>query len=320
MRSVKSSSGGDVREFDIGKFDFNLLRALHVLLRNRNVTRAANELHVTQQAMSGSLKRLRQYFDDPIFIRVGQHLEPTPMALALIAPVRDAMQQIALALETTPTFALEVTKRHFRIAMSDHVSLTLLPNLIANLAHRAPGISYEIQPVTKHTLYDLDLGELDFCIMPQNHDLQSNLSNKIRTLSLFNDYFVCVIDENNALVGETLSLDQYVSMHHAALKIGDGLQTLVEVAWIKAGISPHIAATTSNFTSLICMVPGTPLIATVHRRLAIKFKALAPVRILECPVRIDITRQQINWHFRYDNDPTHRFVRNAFLTASETMQ
>jgi len=320
MRAVKRFSGMDVRALDIRTFDLNLLRALHVLLRERNVTRAANELHVTQQAMSGSLKRLRQYFDDPIFVRVGQHLEPTPMALALVAPVRDAMQQIALTLETTPTFAPEVTKRHFRIAMSDHASLTLLPNLIANLAHIAPGISYEIQPVTKRTMYDLDLGELDFCIMPQNHGHQSNLSNKIRTLPLFNDCFVCVIDENNALIGEKLSLDQYVSMYHAALKMADGFQSLVEVSWINAGISPHVAATASNFTSLICMVPETPLIATVHRRLAIKFKAMAPVRILECPVRIDVTRQQLNWHFRNDNDPTHLFVRNAFVSASETMQ
>ncbi|WP_245988131.1 helix-turn-helix domain-containing protein [Sphingobium fluviale] len=73
-----------MRTFDIGKFDLNLLRALHMLLRERNVTRAANELHVTQQAMSGSLKRLRQHFDDPLFIRVGQHLEPTPMVLIFI--------------------------------------------------------------------------------------------------------------------------------------------------------------------------------------------------------------------------------------------
>lgn len=309
-----------MRVFDIGKFDFNLLRALHVLLRERNVTRAASELHVTQQAMSGSLKRLREYFEDPIFVRVGQHLEPTPMALALIEPVRDAMQQIALTLETTPTFAPKFTRRHFRIAMSDHASLTLLPKLITNLAHMAPGISFEIQPVTKNTLYDLDRGEFDFCILPKNHVHQANRSNKIRTLPLFSDFFVCVIDENNALVGEALSLEQYVSMHHAAIKMGDGLQSLVEASWIIAGISPHVAVTASNFASLICMVPETPLIATVHRRLAIKFKAMASVRILEYPVRIDVTRQQLNWHFRSDNDPTHRFFRNAFVSASETLQ
>ena len=142
-----------MRTLDIGKFDFNLLRALHILLRERNVTRAANELHVTQQAMSGSLKRLREYFGDSLFVRVGQHLEPTPLALALVQPVRDTMQQIALTLETNPTFDPENTKRNFRMAMSDHASLTLLPELIGSLANVAPGISYEIQPVTKNTLY-----------------------------------------------------------------------------------------------------------------------------------------------------------------------
>ncbi|WP_327751861.1 LysR family transcriptional regulator [Sphingobium sp. SJ10-10] len=313
-----------MRTSDISKFDFNLLRALHVLLRERNVTRAANDLHVTQQAMSGSLKRLRQYFDDPLFIRVGQHLEPTPMALALVAPVRDAMRQIAMTLETTPTFAPEVTRRHFRVAMSDHASLTLLPDLIANMAYAAPGITYEIQPVTKHTLYHLDLGELDLCVMPQNLRVhQSNLSNvcpKIRSTTLFDDCFVCVIDANNPTVGQELTLDQYVTMHHAALKMTDGLQSLVEVSWINAGIAPHIAASASSFASLICMVPGTPLVATVHRRLAYKFKTIAPLRILDCPVQIDVTRQQLNWHYRNDNDPTHRFVREAMVSAGATMQ
>lgn len=309
---------------DIGKFNFNLLRTLHILLRERHVTRAANELHVTQQSVSGSLKRLRQHFDDPIFVRIGQHLEPTPLALALITPVRDAMQQIALTLQTTPTFATEITKRHFRIAMSDHASLTVLPNLMVNLTRVAAGISYEILPVTKDSLSALDIGELDFCIMPQNLRVhQSNwasLSDNIRTLPLFDDRFVCIVDENNPLVGETLTIEQYVKMHHIAFKMSDGSQTLVEVSWIAAGISPHIAATASNFTSLICMVPGTPLIATVHRRLADKFKPMAPTRILECPVRTDTTEQQLNWHFRHDDDPTHRFVRDAFLAAGEAMR
>lgn len=313
-----------MRTHDIGRFDFNLLRALDALLRERNVTRAADELNVTQQAMSGSLKRLREYFDDPIFVRVGQHLEPTPMALALVEPVRDTMQQIALTLETTPTFAPEITKRHFRIAMSDHASLTLLPHLIAHLTNVAPGISYEIQPVTKDTLYDLDLGELDFSIMPQNLRVHqsnlSSLSNKIRTMPLFTDNFVCVIDKNNPQVGETLTLEQYVRMDHAALKMGDGSQTLVEVSWINAGISPHVTATASNFTTLICMVPDTPLIATVHGRLAVKFKAMASVRLVDCPVRTDVTHQQLNWHYRHDSDPTHSFVRDAFLAASKVMR
>ena len=312
-----------MRDFDLGNFDLNLLRALHVLLRERNVTRAANELHVTQQAMSGSLKRLREYFEDPLLVRVGQNLEPTPLAHAVVSPVRDSMQKIALALETTPTFTPEITKRHFRMAMSDHASLTVLPSLIAELAHIAPGISYEIQPVTKHTMNDLDLGDLDFSIMPKNlHVHQANPSSwsgNIRTTHLFDDRFVCVVDENNPLVGDRLTLEDYIDMRHAALKIADGSHTLAEVSWINAGIAPHVAATASNFTTLICMVPGTPLVATVHERLAVKFQSMAPVRIVECPVEIDDTRQELNWHFRHDNDPIHRFVRDAFVAAGKRM-
>jgi len=313
-----------MREFDLGRFDFNLVRALHVLLRRRSVTLAANELHVTQQAMSGSLKRLREHFDDPILVRVGKHMEPTPLALALVAPVREVMQKMALALETTPIFEPEITKRHFRIAMSDHASLTVLPALISRLAHKAPGISYEIQPVTKNTLYDLDIGELDFSIMPKNlyfhQSKRTNWSDNIRTIPLFKDRFVCVVDENNPMAKGSLSLGDYAGMPHAALKIGDGLQSIVEISWLNAGIEPHVAASANNFISLIWVVPGTPLVATVHHRLACQFEALLPIRILECPVDIDVTRQQLNWHTRFDSDPIHQFVRDAFLSVGKSLQ
>lgn len=309
-----------MRNIDVRKFDFNLLRALDVLLHERNVTRAANELHVTQQAMSGSLKRLRHHFDDELLMRVGHHLEPTPLALALVEPVRDAILQIELALETAPVFSPELTKRHFRVAMSDHASLTLLPHLMAYLAHRSPSITFEIRPVDKDGLYDLDVGNLDFCIFPQSlHLYQSGSSDCIRTMPLFTDDFVCVVDRNNPDVGRTLTLDQYVTMRHTAMMIGGGVRSLVEDAWLLNNISPPIAATASNFSYLISMIPGTPLIATVHRRVAMRFKQMLPIRLLKCPFKIDCLQQQLNWHMRYDKDPAHRFVRQAFVSASAEM-
>jgi len=310
-------------DFNLGKFDLNLLRALHVLLRERNVTRAADELHVTQQAMSGSLKRLREHFDDPLLIRVGKHLEPTPMALALVAPVHDAMQQITLALETTPSFSPEHTRRHFRIAMSDHTSLTLLPQLIAELTRRAPGISVDIQPATKHTLHDLDRGELDFCVIPKSlRVLQSHLpslSDDIHALPLFEDRFVCIVDADSALAAGPLTRETYACARHAALRMVDGSQTLVEIAWINAGISPHVTATANTFSSLICMVPKTELIATVHHRLARSFRKMIPIHILDCPIPIAPTRQQLYWHDRSDGDPAHRFLRETIRSANATM-
>lgn len=315
--------GMNMHRIDSGNFDFNLLRALDVLLRERNVTRAADELHVTQQAMSGSLKRLREHFGDPLLIRVGQHLEATPMGTALITPVRNAMQKIALMLETAPTFSPRHTRRHFRIAMSDHPALTLLPRVTSELTRTAPGISYDIQPASKHTLHALDRGELDFCIMPESlRVLQSNLprlSDELHTVPLFEDRFVCIVDENNPVSG-ALSREQYADMRHAALKMVDGSQTLVDIAWINAGIAPPVTAQANNFISLIFMVPGTPLVATVHHRLAVRFRAIASVHILRCPIPIAPTRQLLHWHARNNDDPTHHFVRALFQAAGEAME
>ncbi len=178
----------------LSTFDLNLLRALDVLLRERSVTRSAMELNVTQQAVSGSLKRLREYFGDPLLVRTRHGLEPTPLAVALAAPVRDALHGIMSALETVPTFVPGATKRRFRMAMPDHCSLTVLPLLVAELARTALCITYEVIPINRQAVYDMDLGNLEFLIISQGHGGQLYLSQSIRTVLLFTDRFVCVVD------------------------------------------------------------------------------------------------------------------------------
>lgn len=304
----------------LATFDFNLLRTLNVLLRERSVTRSAKELNLTQQAVSGSLKRLREQFNDPLLIRIGQRLEATPLALALVTPVRDALRQIALTLEAAPVFNSEATKRRFRIAMSDHSSLTLLPRLVSGVARLAPGITYEVVPVNRRAVYELDLGDLDFLVMPQGHGDQPHLSQRISSLSLFHDHFVCVADRNNPVARNDVSLSEYAEMQHVALLVDEGFKSIVEGNWLRAGLRPKVAITVSGFAEMVCVVQGTGLVATVHNSLARMFEGMLPIKVFSCPLGMPDTVQQLNWHSMNDNDPTHCFMRNAFLSASRSYQ
>lgn len=294
-------------------FDLNLIRALDALLTTKNVTHAAGKLHVTQQAMSGSLRRLRSHFADDLLVSVGRRLELTPLAAALKESVHELMLQFERTLELTPEFDAFTSARHFRLAISDYAAIVVLPVLMPLLAVQAPRIVCEFKPIDNSVFEEVEQGNLDFCLLPSNWRLyQSTHPAGLQSLSLFDDDFVCVVAADNTVVGDQISLDEYQSLGHAAVEFGNRIRSMVENAWILAELDIAVVATTTNFASLLYMVPGTRLIATAQRRLAKTFAGLLPIRIVECPVAIEMLHEDLSWHQRHDLDPAHRFVRGLF--------
>ena len=303
----------------LATFDLNLLRTLDALLRERSVTRAAEQLNVTQQAMSGSLKRLREQFGDELLVQVGRRFELTPLGAALSGPVHEVMLHILRVVKTKPRFDAEQSTHRFRIGMSDFAALTILPPLMAELSRRAPDVVCDIKPIGENVFDDLALGTLDFCLLPSNWRIyQENLPDGIRSSFLFEDDFVCVFDAENP-VGDVLTVEDYMSMPHNTVRLGGDVRTIVENAWTLNRLVPKIAATSSSFTSLLAMVVGTPMVATVQRSLAAKLAASFPIRILECPIPIDTMVQNLSWHQRNEQDPAHIFMRECFANAATTL-
>lgn len=133
---------------NILNFDLNLLRVLDVLLRERNVSRAAEQLALSQPAVSNALNRLRETLDDPLLVRVGRQMQPTPRALALEAPLRQALQQIAWQLSDGRDFDPARAEQRFEIAVTDYVEQLLMPELLARLAEQAPGLAVRVRHLT----------------------------------------------------------------------------------------------------------------------------------------------------------------------------
>ena len=304
----------------LATFDLNLLRTLDTLLQERSVTRAAERLHVTQQAMSGTLKRLREQFDDELLVQVGRRLEPTPLGNALIKPLREVMLHIARVVETRPTFDVARSTRRFRMAMSDYANLIIAPPLTAELSQRAPDLVCDHRSLNDALFRDLESGALDFCLLPNSNWrlYQDTVPDDIHSTMLFEDDFVCVVDENNP-VGDAVTIDQYASLPHLAMWVGGGVRTIVQNAWAMNRLAPKVSATSTTFTSLVSMVVGTPMVATVQRRLATKFKECWPVRILECPVPIEPVVEHLSWHERNVDDPAHNFMRDCFMKVAAAL-
>lgn len=301
-------------------FDLNLLRALDALLAERNVTRAAERLFVTQQAMSGALRRLRDFFDDELLVRVGRHFEPTPLARSLMVPVRDALLKVEAALLTQPDFDPASARRNLRIAMSDYASLVLLPRLIGLLANEAPHVRVRVETINDTSFRRLDHGDLDFCVTVDEWGLyhDSGPSADVRSELLFEDDFVCVVDRRHH-PAKTMTIDAYRAARHNVVGFGRGIETLVERAWKAAGFVPEVAATAPSFSTLIFMVPGTPLVATAQRRLVQTLAGSSRLHMLECPMPIGLLHEHMMWHARNQADPAHVYFRSIFRKASQKL-
>src|SRR3954464_7975342 len=128
------------------RIDLNLLIALDALLAERNVTRAAERMHMTQSAMSGVLARLREYFDDQLLVPVGRAMKLTPRAESLIEPVRDILLKVDSTLGVRPEFEAATAQRHFVLIASDYVSNVLLAEVLRRIALVAPGLSFDVRP------------------------------------------------------------------------------------------------------------------------------------------------------------------------------
>lgn len=301
----------------LNSFDFNLIRSLSVLLAEKNVTRAAEKLGISQQALSHALRRLREHFGDELLLRVGRRFELTPLASALEVPVRELMLQISSTLQTLPLFEPELSTHRFRIAMTDYAHLTLLPKIAQVLAQRAPNISIECFPVDTHVFDSLERGDLEFCVMPRNpRPWMQTLQPWFRSQHLFSDDFVCVVDKENPEIGDTLDMDQYLNAHHAVVQFRSRGMTIIQDAWIKHKLELKVAVKAASFASLVFILPGTRLIATVQRRIANALSPSIAVRILESPLPIEQLHETLDWHERNDSDPAHSFMRSVFAEAA----
>jgi len=304
----------------LSHFDLNLLRSLDALLAERNVTRASERLFVTQQAMSGALRRLREHFENELLVRVGRHMELTSLARSLVQPVREALLKVESALNTQPTFDPRTARGTVRVAMSDYTSLILLPRLMQILAAEAPHLIVRLEAYGDTSFQRLDSGDLDFCVTVSDRSLYSDYvpSGEIRAQDLFQDDFVCVVDRCYP-VTQKMSLKAYRSAQHNVVRFGRGIRTLVERGWEQSGFDAQIAATAPSFATLIFMLPGTQLVATAQRRLAKTLAAPLRLRVLECPVAIGVLREELLWHSRHDEDPSHLYLREAFRKATELL-
>jgi len=285
--------------------DLNLLVALDVLLAERNVTKAAERLSLGQPATSATLRRLRHMFHDPLLVRRGRAMELTPLAQALVTPVREILQGIDSLLSVRPEFNPECDERSFSVLASDYVALILLRPLLARFDAIAPNIRVSVLPITLPFHSMLSRGEADLVLFPIEVDPGMRV---FPHRTLFTDRYVCTVWKHHPEVGDEITLGMlsqlpYLSYTHVQFPSSADMQL------DEAGIKRRHEVSTGAFVVSPLMQRGTRLVALHLERLARALQQAAEIRILEPPLPLKPITEMMFWHQRSDQDPAHRWLR-----------
>ncbi|MCQ4314323.1 LysR family transcriptional regulator [Pseudomonas stutzeri] len=263
---------------NIYNFDLNLLRVLDALLRERNVSRAAERLSLSQPAVSNALNRLRELLDDPLLVRVGRVMQPTPRALSLEAPIRDALQQIEHTLNAGDFFDPSTSRQRFVIAVTDYVELICMPRLMAHLADVAPGIQLAIQHLTPSLPAEaLNNGKLDL-VLGRFLEVPA----RFHTRRWASETLQVAVRRGHPLIEETLDLTSFLHLRH--LWVHGGQTRGMVDQWLEDhDLARDVVYTTPNYLQAAHIVASSDLAAVLPAQLARHFAKLLPLQLFDVP-------------------------------------
>jgi DNA-binding transcriptional LysR family regulator len=287
------------------EIDLRLLRIFDAMHANRHVTRAAEELGLSQPTISIGLGKLRQQFGDPLFVRTSEGMLPTSRADALIGPIRDVLHSIRNICEMEAAFEPASATRKFRICMTDASHITLLPQILAAVRQAAPSVTLEAARIDDVMPQALQSGEADLAL-----GLIPSLETGFYQQTLFRQDFICLSGPRHPRIKASLTLARYQAEEHIGIVSGTG-QQLLEEAVKKFGIERRIVLRLPGFLGLTAILAASDLVVTLPRQIGETLATLGGLRVHACPFPIPPFFVKQHWHARYHHDTANRWMRGV---------
>lgn len=300
---------------NLSKIDLNLFVVFDAIYTEANLTRAGHILGITQPAVSNALARLRDTFDDPLFIRTSQGMVPTPMAQNIIGQVRQALNLLRTSIQHCDSFDPTAADKLFRLSIGDLNEAILLPKLFTKLQQIAPHLNIETQPISpRETTKELASGRLDFAI-----DAPLNFDPQVKHNKLFEDNYVCVVRENHPMLGNGgLSVDHYLELSHIQILPRFGQSDEVDTVLGRLGIQRKIVFTAQHYLVAPLVIRKSDLAMTVPERFA---RGQQNIRILPLPFEEFPTMEaHLYWHESTDQDAANIWMRRCIMELSEVIE
>ncbi|MFJ1301298.1 LysR family transcriptional regulator [Pseudomonadota bacterium AL_CKDN230030165-1A_HGKHYDSX7] len=290
-------------------FDLNLMRVFLTVLEERSVTRAARRLNLTQPAVSYALTRLREQFDDPLFVRTPAGMAPTPVAFALAEPIERGMSQFAEALALRQTFDPASSERHFRLSMSDIGEMVFLPSLMEHIHARAPKLRVEVQEIALEDLHDaLKRGEVDLAI-----GNLAGLGRRTRHADLFAERYVCMGRRDHPVLSQGLTRAQFRRLDHIMVAARASAHRQLEDVLGEAGLHRRPYLTLPHFSAAAEIVKRTDLTVTLPYRAALWFNQGNEFEVCVLPFALAPLSVTVHWHPRFERDPGTVWLRDLVI-------
>ena len=304
--------------------DLNLLRVFDAVMAERNLTRAASSLAMTQSAVSQSLRRLRDALGDELLIRARYGVEPTAQALAIWPAIREALESLQAVLAPT-SFDPSVAERSFVLAMADATATLLIPPLIRSVESQAPGVSLRVLPLTtRDPRAKLETDELDAAIghfpvvMAEiaQRSMQESSPPSVGYERLYDGRYVCVMRRAHPLAGQELTLDRYCDAHHLLVSFSGRPFGFVDQALASIKRQRRIVLTVNQFFTAGQVVANSDLLTVLPERFVPSTGIADELAIRPLPFDVPIVHVDLVWHRRHQAHAAHRWLRQQIAAAA----
>jgi len=297
--------------------NISLLRLLRVLIAERNVTRAADRLGLSQPAASQALGRLRRIFHDPLLVQSRNEMIPTARALEIDRGLADMLTTFDGLIDDQAAFHAETSRRRFSISATEYSEFVLLPALVANVRKVAPGITIDIRAPNQDLMSSwLESGEIDLRIAWIKRPSQS-----LKAQPLFFDQLVWIARRDHPAVRRPPTIEEFLNLPHArASLIGRTMiGQVIDDAVTAIGKSLNLTITAPNFLTLPYLVAASDIVAIVPKRLAQAFATELSLQTLDLPLRLPRMRYAAYWHERNHLDAGHKWFRQMVTKTAKAL-
>jgi DNA-binding transcriptional LysR family regulator len=292
-----------------GELDLYQLRVLDTLLREQSLTRAALVLDTTQPALSKVLARLRAYFDDPLFVRVSLHMEPTPKALGLADQVRTILEQMQMLRSSQVPFDARKSTRTFSFFAVDAAVVVMLPRLVKALQQQSSQVHLRAVQLEEEHLHDwLKSGRVDLAI-----GSYPALAQGIRKQRLFSAGYSSLARKGHPRLGDAPTVQAFAGEQHvlvSASGTGHAIQ-LAEQALEEAIPAQNITVRVPGFAAAAMVAKHTDAVVTLPSPLAVLLAKELDLQLVKPPIRLPEFEISQYWHERFHRDPANQWLRST---------
>lgn len=291
--------------------DLNLLKAFNALMEEKSVSKAAHKLAITQPAMSGVLTRLRESFDDPLFVRVQRGMQPTNRALELAPRIKNLLAEAELLLQPA-IFDPKTAEMTVRFVCTDYAMRAVIVPFLKLLKQQAPNIKVAVLAILDNTVQkQLEQNIIDFAIVTPEFKAPD-----IYAKHLYDEQYVCAVRQDHPIAKQTqLSLEQFCQLEQALVSYyGGSFSGVTDEALAKQGLSRNVTLSVQNFIVLPDILQNSDLLAVVPKRLV---HHLDNIKLFEPPIPIQGFSKMLVWHERTHRDPAFQWLREKVVEACQ---